>query len=84
LFGAPVAIPVAMNPTNLTVQLAGNVLQLSWPSDHTGWRLQAQTNDLAQGLSTNWWDIAGSTTTNQMFLPINPDSGSVFYRMMYP
>ena len=24
-----------------------NHLQLNWPADHTGWRLQAQTNSLA-------------------------------------
>ena len=32
-------------------------LILSWPWDHTGWRLQAQTNSLAIGLGTNWFNV---------------------------
>jgi hypothetical protein len=74
---------VATNPTNLTVQVTGNKLTLSWPDDHIGWRLQVQTNSLAQGLSTNWYDIAGSTSTNQMAIPMDATDGSVFYRLMY-
>jgi hypothetical protein len=31
-----------------------------------------------------WFDVVGSRVTNQMFIPINPASGSVFYRMIYP
>jgi len=83
LYGMPVQV-VATNPTNIVAQFTGNTLMLSWPADHTGWRLQAQTNDLTQGLGTNWVDVANSSITNQMTLPINPASGSVFYRMIYP
>jgi hypothetical protein len=69
----------------LTSQLAaGNSLSLTWPADHSGWRLQAQTNSVGQGLGTNWWDVAGSTLTNQMTIPINKTDGSVFYRLIYP
>ena len=35
-------------------------LTLSWPADHTGWRLQAQTNNPTTGLGTNWFDVPGS------------------------
>jgi hypothetical protein len=87
LFGlpTPVVVPVATNPTNITAQLlSAGTLKLSWPSDHTGWRLQRQTNSLAQGLGTNWVDVAGATTTNALILPVNPASGSVFYRMINP
>ena len=73
----------ATSPTNITAQLVFNTLKLSWPADHTGWRLQVQTNDLTAGLGTNWFDVAGSTTTNQMFFPINPAAGGVFYRLLY-
>jgi len=83
LFGMP-APTVATNPTNLVYQVSGGTLTLSWPGDHTGWRLQAQTNSLAQGLGTNWFDVAGATATNQMLIPINATNGSVFYRMTYP
>jgi fibronectin-binding autotransporter adhesin len=67
-------------PTNITVSVSGSNLTLTWPSDHTGWTLQSQTNAPGQGLGTNWFDIVGSTATNQLVVPINP-SGSVFFRM---
>ena len=83
LFGLPTPV-VATNPTNIVVQLTGNTLTLGWPGDHIGWRLQVQTNDLAQGLGTNWADVAGSTVTNQMNMPIDPASSAVFFRLIYP
>ncbi|MBC8096971.1 MAG: hypothetical protein H7Y43_14285 [Akkermansiaceae bacterium] len=83
-FPTPVLVPVATNPTNIMIQLAANNLTLNWPSDHIGWRLQVQTNGLAQGLGTNWVDVAGSSGTNQMSLPINPDSNTSFYRLIFP
>jgi hypothetical protein len=83
LFGRPTPV-VATNPTNITFQVTGNSLTLSWPGDHLGWRLQVQTNDVMQGLGTNWFEVAGSTVTNQINLPIDAINGSVFYRMTYP
>lgn len=76
--------PVATNPTNLTSVLNGNQLTLSWPVDHTGWRLQVQTNTLAQGLGNNWVEVPNSTTTNQFTFPVDPTVGTVFYRLIYP
>ncbi|HUA65886.1 MAG TPA: LamG-like jellyroll fold domain-containing protein [Alphaproteobacteria bacterium] len=75
--------PVNANPTNVVFSLANNQLTLSWPADHTGWQLQVQTNSLAVGISTNWVNVAGSTTTNQVIVPLNLTNGSVFYRLMY-
>jgi hypothetical protein len=76
---------VATNPTNIVAQvIAGNSLQLTWPQDHTGWTLQAQTNSLGIGLGTNWVSVAASTTTNQVTFPINRANGSVFYRLVLP
>ncbi|MDR3457620.1 MAG: autotransporter-associated beta strand repeat-containing protein [Verrucomicrobiae bacterium] len=71
-------------PTNITAVVSGNVLTLSWPADHTGWRLQAQTNSLSTGLNTNWADVAGSTTVNSENVTLDPANGTVFYRMVYP
>ena len=45
-------------PTNLTVALSAGNLNLSWPADHVGWRLLAQTNHLAAGVSCNSNDWA--------------------------
>jgi hypothetical protein len=78
------ASPVNTNPTNITVSLSGNQLTLSWPADHTGWRLQAQTNSVSVGLTPNWFDVPGSTTVNSMTFTLNPANGTVFYRMIYP
>jgi hypothetical protein len=75
---------VATNPTNIVTSVSGNNLTLSWPVDHTGWRLQSQTNALSVGLTTNWVDVAGANTTNQITIPIGSTNGSVFFRLVYP
>jgi hypothetical protein len=71
--------PPATYSTNLTASVSENSFSLSWPADHVGWRLQAQTN----GLGTNWFDVPGSSATNLMSLPMD-GAGSVFYRLIYP
>ena len=68
----------------VSAAFSGQQLQLNWPADHTGWRLQAQTNSLNDGLSTNWVTVTSSSNTNQMTIPVSPAGGSVFYRLVYP
>jgi hypothetical protein len=68
----------------MAIQFADGNLTLNWPSDHTGWRLQMQTNDVAQGLNTNWTDVLGATTTNQLTIPLDSGNGSGFYRLVFP
>ncbi|HEU6448023.1 MAG TPA: glycosyl hydrolase family 28 protein [Verrucomicrobiae bacterium] len=75
---------VSQIPTNIVSQIVGNQLQLSWPSDHIGWRLQIQTNNLNTGLGTNWADVPNSTATNEISIPISNTNSSVFLRMVYP
>jgi fibronectin-binding autotransporter adhesin len=75
---------IATNPTNITFSVSGGTLTLSWPSDHTGWRLQSQTNSIGAGLSSNWVDVGGANTTNQITFQINPANGTVFFRLVYP
>jgi hypothetical protein len=75
----PSTAPVSMNFTNN----AGK-MQLFWPLDHTGWILEIQTNNAATGLGTNWVAIPGSTTTNVVSLPVNPQNENVFLRLVYP
>jgi len=75
---------IATNPINLTWFASGNNLTLSWPADHTGWRLQVQTNSLATGLNTNWFDVPGATTNNSITLPVDSNYGSMFYRLIFP
>ena len=75
---------VNLTPTNITAALAGNQLTLSWPSDHTGWHLQAQTNSLSAGLGTNWVTIPNTDQSNQYTTTVDSTQGTVFYRMVYP
>jgi fibronectin-binding autotransporter adhesin len=76
--------PVNTTPTNIVSSVAGGNLTLSWPADRTGWTLQVQTNSRAVGLNTNWFGVAGSSSTNQVTLPIGLTNGAVFYRLVYP
>jgi hypothetical protein len=67
---------VAMNAAN-----AAGQLQISWPTDHTGWQLQAQTNTLTSG---NWVNVPGSMQTNQMAMLLDATNGAVFFRLLRP
>ena len=79
------AVPLpSSQPTNLVMHVSGSQLQLSWPPDHLGWRLQIQTNDLAGGLSTNWVTVPNSTNVMAANLVISPTNSSVFLRLAYP
>jgi autotransporter-associated beta strand protein len=71
----------ATNPTNILASVSGNQLTLSWPADHQGWTLQAQTNSLTSGLGTNWVDVPGSSGVTQEVFTLSPGNSSVFYRM---
>ena len=77
-------VSVNLTPTNLVASVSGSTLTLSWPADHTGWRLQSQTNDLSTGLTGTWTDIPGTDTSNSYNAAIDPANGTVFYRMVYP
>ncbi len=78
---APVTVPTT--PTNLTFSVTGGVLNLSWPAAYLGWSLQVQTNNLSNGLGTNWVTIPGSELVTSTNLPIVVTNGAVFYRMKY-
>lgn len=71
-------------PTNITSSKAGNQLTLSWPADHTGWKLQSQTNSLSVGITSTWHDVPGSSATNQMVFTLDPANPCVFFRLKYP
>ncbi|HEU5396583.1 MAG TPA: DUF1349 domain-containing protein [Verrucomicrobiae bacterium] len=78
------AQPESLVPPNVSILPAGNQIAFQWPLDHLGWRLEVQTNSAGTGLGTNWTTIANSTLTNQVNLPVNPEVGNVFYRLVYP
>ena len=74
---------VQTTPTNLGWNVTGTNLILSWPSGYTGWRLQVQSNSLNAGLGTNWVDVSGSSLTNNLVVPVDSASGTIFYRLVY-
>ena len=79
-------VTVATNAPTLTHSVSDGNLNLSWPSDHIGWRLLVQTNHLA-GISldrNDWSTVAGSAGTNQVSIPIDTTKPTEFYRMVYP
>jgi hypothetical protein len=76
--------PVNLNPTNIVCVFTNNQVTVSWPADHTGWELQAQTNSLSAGLGTNWVTVPNSYLINQVTVPVNPTNGSVYLRLVLP
>jgi hypothetical protein len=78
----PARIAFVFPPTLTCQQDTGaGTLQLCWTgAPH---RLQAQTNDLAGGLTTNWFDYPGGTNS-PVTVPVDSGSGSVFFRLVWP
>jgi autotransporter-associated beta strand protein/T5SS/PEP-CTERM-associated repeat protein len=68
--------------TSVTTDAGGSSLTIAWPADNMGYTLQVQSNPANVGLSTNWVDVAGSSSTNKVVVPINPAAGSTFYRLV--
>jgi hypothetical protein len=77
---AVVGRPTSLAAPKLNFGIAAGQVQFGWGVDHTGWRLEAQTN----GLGTNWVAMAGSDSTNQVVLPMSAVAGAVFFRLVYP
>ena len=70
-----------LTPANLGGQLADKQIQIFWPANHVGWRLQLQTNSL---VGSNWLTVLGSMITNQFISFIDQANGIVFFRLAYP
>ena len=77
-------LAVSTTPASIATLVTGNQLDLGWPADHTGWRLQVQTNAVTTGISSNWVDVPGSTMVNNVSMTIDPANGVVFFRMVFP
>jgi beta-glucosidase len=75
---------VSNNPTNLSFAISGGNLTLSWPTDYQGWILQSQTNPLPMGLTTHWFDVAGSSSSTQAMINIEPANPTMFFRLRHP
>jgi len=77
-------LSINTSPTNVVAAFTSTNIDLQWPQDHTGWRLQAQTNGPGVGLTTNWSTVVNSSSTNHVLISIDPNAGSGFYRLIYP
>jgi hypothetical protein len=95
---------VAIEPTNLvfspsftTVTTTNStnssiVVDLAWPSDYIGWRLEMQSSTTTNGLrlgASNWTTIVASLSTNRVIITNTISATTnlgtaVFYRMVYP
>jgi fibronectin-binding autotransporter adhesin len=78
---------VSLVPTNILVGLSGTTLTLSWPADHSGWRLLMQTNNLGLGISAatnDWMTVPNSQLTNQLTLPFNTTLPGEYFRLVFP
>jgi hypothetical protein len=73
-----------VTPPLIASSVSGNQMTLSWPTNYTGWWLQAQTNSLEVGLWTNWVDLASSTATNTIKFTIDPKQPVVLFRLRQP
>lgn len=72
---------ISTAPVDLSMSLSTSNLNLWWPPDHTGWRLQTQTNGLS---ATNWYDVLNANQTNMISFPVGTQETSVFFRLVYP
>jgi hypothetical protein len=63
---------------------SGGMLKLAWPADYLGWILQAQTNRLDTGLSTNWVDVPGSSAITQTNISVDSAKPLMFFRLRSP
>ncbi|HEY1789809.1 MAG TPA: autotransporter-associated beta strand repeat-containing protein [Verrucomicrobiae bacterium] len=83
--GSLLVNPVVINPLPGTVgfSVSGGALNLAWPTN-AGWLLQAQTNSVRVGISSNWVTVPGSDSMTNLSVPVSPANGATFYRLIYP
>ena len=77
----------ALSPPPINWSVNGTNLTLYWPPAQVGWTLLTQTNALSRGVSANaadWMRLAGSSTTNQMVVPLRASQPASFYRLIFP
>ena len=68
-------------PPELEISLSAELLQISWPTNRTGWILQSRTNLLIG----NWITIEGSESTNVFGTALEEHSANnIFYKLVYP
>jgi fibronectin-binding autotransporter adhesin len=64
-------------PPTLGVSRGGSGFEFTWTGSY---KLQAQTNALAVGIATNWFDYPGGGSS-PVTVPFNPANPAVFFRL---
>lgn len=77
-----VKVGIPTTPTNLTYQVSGSTLTLSWPPEYRGW--VAQSNKVNVSVSNYWYDIPGSASVTNLSLALSPAETNVYYRLRLP
>jgi uncharacterized membrane protein len=66
----------------MSVEINGNELILSWNPPSLGWRLEWQTN--SAGISSNWTTLINPINTDSVSVPFDASQRSVFFRLVQP
>ncbi|MBC8095992.1 MAG: hypothetical protein H7Y43_09285, partial [Akkermansiaceae bacterium] len=69
---------------SITPSMSGSTLNLAWPAEFLGYRLQSQTNDLTVGITGTWFDEPNTGGATSINITVDPASPTVFYRLVYP
>ena len=74
--------PPPSEPTTLITTVAGGALNISWPLNYLGCRLESNS----VGITANdaWFTVSNSAATNAIHLPIDLNQAKVFFRLSYP
>jgi len=73
---------VSPAPFSLGAVQAGNTLNLSWPPNLLGLRLE--TNAVSLVNPAAWFTYPGSTSVTNVSLTIDPTKANVFFRLVAP
>jgi autotransporter-associated beta strand protein len=75
-----ITVSSLVGPPTLNFTHTGNSLQFSWTGSY---KVQAQTNGIDVGLSTNWVDYPGGGTS-PVTVPIDVTKETVFFKLVSP
>jgi lysophospholipase L1-like esterase len=68
----------------LSAALSGGQIQLDWPADHIGWRLETRTNSILPAIDSAWTTVANSAATNHVSVAVPSVGPPIFFRLAYP
>ncbi|MFO1513126.1 MAG: autotransporter-associated beta strand repeat-containing protein [Verrucomicrobiota bacterium] len=82
--GTVKVLTATATPATISTSVSGGNLNLTWPANQLGYRLEVQTNPLSVGLGSNWITVPGSTAVTSVSVPISTTTPTAFYRLVFP